>query len=193
MYLRYSSSVVAPMHCSSPRTSAGLSTFEASMAPSAPPAPTSVCSSSMNKTVFFARRTSFITALIRSSNWPRYFVPATIIAKVEHDDALVAQAVRERCRRRPSARILRRWPSCRRRLHPAAPGCFSAAGRESESRVRSRASRPITGSSFALLGEFGEVAAKAVQSGGLALAGLLVPPARAFAGLRRLQARARAG
>ena len=47
MYLRYSSSVVAPMHCSSPRASAGLSMFEASIAPSAPPAPTMVCSSSM--------------------------------------------------------------------------------------------------------------------------------------------------
>ena len=40
MYLRYSSSVVAPMHWISPRARAGLSTLEASMAPSAPPAPT---------------------------------------------------------------------------------------------------------------------------------------------------------
>ena len=31
------------------RESAGLSTFEASIAPSAPPAPTRVCSSSMNR------------------------------------------------------------------------------------------------------------------------------------------------
>ena len=81
MYLRYSSSVVAPMHWISPRARAGLSTFEASIAPSAPPAPTRVCSSSMNRIVFFARRTSFMTALMRSSNWPRYFVPATIIAR----------------------------------------------------------------------------------------------------------------
>ena len=49
MCLRYSSSVVAPMQCSSPRASAGLSMLEASMAPSALPAPTSVCSSSMNR------------------------------------------------------------------------------------------------------------------------------------------------
>ena len=81
MYLRNSSSVVAPMHCTSPRARAGLSTLEASMAPSAPPAPTRVCNSSMNRIVFLARRTSFMTALIRSSNWPRYFVPATIIAR----------------------------------------------------------------------------------------------------------------
>ena len=51
------------------------------MAPSAPPAPTRVCNSSMKRIVFLARRTSFITALMRSSNWPRYFVPATIIAR----------------------------------------------------------------------------------------------------------------
>ena len=81
MYLRYSSSVVAPMHWISPRARAGLSTLEASIAPSAPPAPTSVCSSSMNRIVFLARRTSFMTALMRSSNWPRYLVPATIIAR----------------------------------------------------------------------------------------------------------------
>ena len=81
MYLRYSSSVVAPMHWISPRLRAGLSTLLASMAPSAPPAPTRVCNSSMNRIVFFARRTSFITALMRSSNWPRYFVPATIMAR----------------------------------------------------------------------------------------------------------------
>ena len=35
----------------------------------------------MNRIVFLARRTSFMTALMRSSNWPRYFVPATIIAR----------------------------------------------------------------------------------------------------------------
>ena len=48
--LRYSSSVVAPTTCSSPRASAGFSMFEASTAPSAAPAPTMVCSSSMNTT-----------------------------------------------------------------------------------------------------------------------------------------------
>ena len=35
----------------------------------------------MNRMTFLARRTSFITALMRSSNWPRYLVPATIIAR----------------------------------------------------------------------------------------------------------------
>src|SRR5881296_2385551 len=77
MCLRYSSSVVAPTTCSSPRASAGLSMLEASTAPSAAPAPTSVCSSSM-KTMYLpsAPTISFRTALRRSSNSPRYFVPA---------------------------------------------------------------------------------------------------------------------
>jgi hypothetical protein len=49
---RYSSSVVAPIVCNSPRASIGLSRFEASIAPSAAPAPTTVCSSSMNSTIW---------------------------------------------------------------------------------------------------------------------------------------------
>ncbi len=52
MYLRYSSSVVAPMVCSSPRASIGLSMLPASIAPSAAPAPTTVCSSSMNRMIW---------------------------------------------------------------------------------------------------------------------------------------------
>ena len=40
-----------------------------------------VCSSSMNRMMFLARRISSITALMRSSNWPRYLVPATIRAR----------------------------------------------------------------------------------------------------------------
>jgi len=81
MYLRYSLSVVAPTHWSSPRESAGLKMFEASIAPSAAPAPTMVWSSSMKRMMFRARLISSITALIRSSNWPRYLVPATIRAR----------------------------------------------------------------------------------------------------------------
>ncbi|GIU99002.1 MAG: hypothetical protein KatS3mg014_0618 [Actinomycetota bacterium] len=47
--LRYSSSVVAPMVCSSPRASIGLRMLAASIAPSAAPAPTRVWISSMNR------------------------------------------------------------------------------------------------------------------------------------------------
>ena len=77
MYLRYSSSVVAPTQCSSPRASAGLSMLPASIAPSALPAPTMVCSSSMNRITrpsCFER--SFSTPFRRSSNSPRNLAPA---------------------------------------------------------------------------------------------------------------------
>src|SRR5258706_65883 len=77
MYLRYSSSVVAPMHWISPRDRAGLSMLEASTEPSAAPAPTRVCSSSMKIMTFSACTISFMMAFMRASNWPRYLVPAT--------------------------------------------------------------------------------------------------------------------
>src|SRR5438552_3657392 len=75
--LRYSSRVVAPTQCSSPRASAGLSRLLASTAPSAPPAPTSVWSSSMKRTMRFSCEvTSWSTALRRSSNSPRNLLRA---------------------------------------------------------------------------------------------------------------------
>ena len=79
MCLRYSSSVVAPTMRSSPRASIGLIMLPASIAPSAFPAPTIVCSSSMNVMTWPSESLiSLRTALSRSSNSPRYFAPATI-------------------------------------------------------------------------------------------------------------------
>ena len=90
----YSSSVVAPTQCSSPRASAGLSRLEASIAPSALPAPTSVCISSMNRMMPPSDDvTSCSTALSRSSNSPRYFAPAIKRAHVERQELLVLQAL----------------------------------------------------------------------------------------------------
>ncbi|OPX88707.1 MAG: hypothetical protein A4E52_01190 [Pelotomaculum sp. PtaB.Bin013] len=77
IYLRYSSSVVAPMHCNSPLASAGFKMFAASMAPSAAPAPTMVCSSSINRMTLPDWRISSTIFFNRSSNSPRYLVPAT--------------------------------------------------------------------------------------------------------------------
>ncbi len=78
MCLRYSSRVVAPTARSSPRASIGLSMFAASTAPSAAPAPTIVCSSSMKRTISPAAFwISPRTAFSRSSNSPRYFAPAS--------------------------------------------------------------------------------------------------------------------
>ena len=77
MYLRYSSRVVAPTQCSSPRAKAGLSILPASIAPSALPAPTMVCSSSINRiTRPSSWESSLSTAFKRSSNSPRNLAPA---------------------------------------------------------------------------------------------------------------------
>src|SRR5436305_1513055 len=86
MCLRYSSSVVAPMQRSSPRASIGLSMFAASTAPSVAPAPTIVCSSSMNRTSSpSAFLISVSTAFSRSSNSPRYFEPARFFDRLVED------------------------------------------------------------------------------------------------------------
>ena len=78
IYWRYSLRVVAPMQCSSPRASMGLSILPASMAPSDLPAPTIVCSSSMKSRISPSLPLmSSRTALRRSSNSPRYLAPAT--------------------------------------------------------------------------------------------------------------------
>ena len=77
IYLRYSSSVVAPMQCISPRASIGLRILPASIAPSVFPAPTMVCTSSMKRIILPSLAlTSPSTALRRSSNSPRNFAPA---------------------------------------------------------------------------------------------------------------------
>ena len=62
---------------SSPRASAGLRMFEASIAPDVRPAPTSVWISSMNKMISPSlSTTSFTTPFRRSSNSPWYLAPA---------------------------------------------------------------------------------------------------------------------
>ena len=92
--LRYSSSVVAPMQCSSPRASAGLSRLDASIAPSPLPAPIRVCISSMNRMMSpSAPFTSSSTPFSRSSNSPRYLAPAISAAHVERHQPAVLEAV----------------------------------------------------------------------------------------------------
>ena len=77
MYLRYSSKVVAPTQCNSPRAKAGFSILPASIAPSALPAPTMVCNSSIKTMVWpSSLANSLNTVLRRSSNSPRNFAPA---------------------------------------------------------------------------------------------------------------------
>ncbi|GBE36169.1 hypothetical protein BMS3Bbin07_00312 [bacterium BMS3Bbin07] len=69
--------VVAPTHLSSPLASAGFSIFEASIAPSAAPAPTMVCISSIKSIMLPAACSiSLRTAFSLSSNSPLNFEPA---------------------------------------------------------------------------------------------------------------------
>ncbi len=75
--VRYSSSVVAPMACTSPRARAGLRMLAVSRPPWVDPAPTMVCISSMKMIVSLALRSASMSRCMRSSNSPRNFVPAT--------------------------------------------------------------------------------------------------------------------
>ena len=78
IYILYSSRVVAPIQCSSPLASIGLSILPASNAPSVLPAPTIVCNSSMNRIISpLEFLTSSSTAFNLSSNSPLYLAPAT--------------------------------------------------------------------------------------------------------------------
>ncbi len=148
MCFRYSSRVVAPMQCSSPRASAGFSMLPASIAPSALPAPTRVCSSSMKRMICpSAAETSWSTALSRSSNSPRYLAPATIAPR---------SSVTSRLSFRPSGTS----PSTIRRARPSTmavlptPGSPMSTGLFLVRRLstwitrRISSSRPMTGSSL---------------------------------------------
>ena len=142
----YSSSVVAPIQCSSPRASAGLSRFDASIAPSALPAPTSVCISSMNRMMPPSDDvTSCSTALSRSSNSPRYFAPA-ISAPMSSASSFLScrlsgtSPLMMRCAR-PSTMAVLPTPGS-----PISTGLFLVR-RDSTWMVRRiSSSRPITGS-----------------------------------------------
>ncbi len=146
--LRYSSSVVAPMQCSSPRASAGFSRLEASIAPSALPAPTRVCISSMNRMIPpSAAVVSESTAFSRSSNSPRYLAPA-ISAPMSSESSRLSRidsgtsplTMRSA---RPSTMAVLPTPGS-----PISTGLFLVR-RESTCMVRRiSSSRPITGSSL---------------------------------------------
>mmetsp|Transcript_79911 Transcript_79911/g.205539 ORF Transcript_79911/g.205539 Transcript_79911/m.205539 type:complete len:268 (+) Transcript_79911:869-1672(+) len=151
MYFRYSSSVVAPMHCSTPRARAGFSMFAASMPPPSPPvlpAPTSVWISSMTRmTCRSLATTSPTTARSRSSKSPRYRVPARSSARSSWITRLPASEGGTLPKAMRSAR------PCAIEVLPT-PGSPTKTGLFLERRPRMRTvlssciSRPIRGSSF---------------------------------------------
>ena len=93
-YLRYSSSIMAPMHWISPRARSSLSTLAASMAPSAPPAPTNVCNSSINKMVFFTQADFVHHGLDALFELTTVFCAGHHHGQVENDNPLVGQDFR---------------------------------------------------------------------------------------------------
>ena len=66
------------MHWNSPLARAGLTILDASRDPEDPPAPTSVCSSSIKTMTSGFPFSSSMIAFILSSNCPLYLVPATM-------------------------------------------------------------------------------------------------------------------
>ena len=150
MCFLYSLSVVAPIARSSPRARAGLSMLEASIAPSAAPAPTRVWSSSMNRMICpSASVISFRTAFRRSSNSPRYFAPATRAARSKATRRLVfstSGTSPETIRwAKPSTMAVFPTPGS-----PISTGLFFVRRAKICITRRISSSRPITGSNFCL-------------------------------------------
>ena len=148
MNSRYSLSVVAPMSRSSPRASIGLSILDALTLDSPPPAPMSVCSSSMKVMISpSASVISFSTAFIRSSNSPRYFAPARMAERSSEmsrlflsDSGTSPATIRWA---RPSTTAVLPTPGS-----PMSTGLFLVRRVSTWLTRRISASRPITGSSL---------------------------------------------
>ena len=80
--------------CNSPRLKAGLMMFDASMAPSADPAPTIVWSSSMKRMTLRDRRISSMTALMRLLELTAVLGAGDHQREIEGDHLFIAQKFR---------------------------------------------------------------------------------------------------
>ncbi len=135
MYLRYSSMVVAPTMCSSPRASMGLSMLPASMAPSAAPAPTTVCISSMNRMISPAADGDLF-----EHRFQALFELAAVLgagdqgAHIQLHQALVLEAFGHVAVDDALGQALRRWRSCPRPGRRSGPGCSWCGGKGSARR-----------------------------------------------------------
>ena len=85
--------------------------------------------------------------MIRASYCPRYVVPPSSATWSSDSTRTSRRAERHTCRPPPAGRVPRRWPSCRRRPAPRAPGCSCRSAGGCRSRARSPGSRHRTGSS----------------------------------------------
>ena len=148
IYSRYSSKVVAPIQCNSPRASIGFNNWPASIAPSVFPAPTMVWSSSINRMICPSEfLISSRTAFRRSSNSPRYFAPATSapISSANNFLSFNPSGTSPRTIRcaSPSTTAVLPTPGS-----PISTGLFFVFLERMRTTLRISASRPITGSSF---------------------------------------------
>ena len=130
--------------------------------------------------MFLARRTSFITALIRSSNWPRYLVPATIIARsrttIRRSRSSSGTLPSTIFWARPSTMAVLPTPAS-----PSSTGLFLVRRQRIWMTRSISFSRPMTGSSLPLPGQLGQVAAEGVQGRRLGLVAFCVGAAFTFA------------
>ena len=157
MYFLYSAQVVAPMVRSVPRASAGLSRLAASPVPAAPPAPTSVWTSSMNRMIGFGLAcTSSITWRRRCSNSPFMRAPACSRPRssVSSDTPCSCGGTSPRARRcaKPSTTAVLPTPAS-----PVRIGLFWRRRIRMSTIWRISSSRPVTGSISPLLRLLGQV------------------------------------
>ena len=144
--LRYSASVVAPITRSSPRASSGLRMLAASIAPSGAPAPSTVWSSSRNRTILPSDSTASSSAsLKRFSNWPRNWAPAIMpdrsSATIRVSASVSGTSLRWMRRARPSAMAVLPTPAS-----PISTALFLRRRARISTVCSISSVRPITGS-----------------------------------------------
>ena len=147
--LRYSSSVVAPTQCSSPRASSGLSRLEASIAPSALAGADQRVHlvDEQDDLALGAARSPSARAFSRSSNSPRYLAPATIAPRSSAISRLPfsASGTSPLTMRRASPSTIAVLPTPG---SPISTGLFLVRRASTWMVRRISSSRPITGSSL---------------------------------------------
>ena len=139
--------MVAPIACISPLAKAGFIILAASIAPSAAPAPMIVCNSSIKRIIFLFSFTASSNSFKRSSNSPRYFVPATRYP-ISSENTIFSRSISGTLPStirwaRPSAIAVLPTPDS-----PINTGLFFVFLERIRITFRISASRPITGSSL---------------------------------------------
>ena len=148
MCLRYSSSVVAPMQCNSPRANIGFRRLPASIEPSPLPAPTTVCNSSINKNDPASRFDDFLENRLEPFfKFAAILGPGNEGTHVKRNDSLVLQPFRYVAAMmrwaRPSAMAVLPTPGS-----PMRTGLFFVRRDRTWTTRRISSSRPMTGSSL---------------------------------------------